>query len=122
MTPPSTRPDRGILISRLTASSQWERLLDTAREWLAEDPENPSAHRFAAQAPVNLERRPEAEPHVSRALARNPDDAFAHRLMAIVQYDLKNYGAADKAIRRAIELRPNEAQNWYYLAQMCYWQ
>jgi tetratricopeptide (TPR) repeat protein len=122
MTAPSTQPDRSILISRLTASGQWDRLLDAAKEWLAEDPQNPRAHRCAAQALVNLDRKPEAEMHLMQALANNPRDSFAHRLLSIVQFDLRKFDRADKSIHDAIELDPCDARNWYQLAWMCYRQ
>jgi Flp pilus assembly protein TadD len=122
MTAPSLHPDRNILISRLLASGQWARLLEVSREWLAEDPENGLAHRTAAQALVNLDRKAEAELHLRKALAAQPGDPFTHRLMAIVQFDLKNYSQADRSIHEAIELDPRDAQNWYHLAWMCYRQ
>jgi tetratricopeptide (TPR) repeat protein len=120
-TAPSSH-DREILILRLTASHQWERLLETAREWLAERPGHGRAHLYAAQALVNLDRKGEAAPHLTEALARIPNNAFAHRMMSIVQFDLKNYRAADQAIQEAIALEPEEAMNWYQLALMFYKQ
>ena len=122
MTAPSSQFDRFVLISRLAASGQWERLLETGRDWLADEPENGSAHRYVGQALVNLKRHAEAEPHLAKAIAANPADPFSHRLMAIAKFGLKKYREADQAIHQAIELNPNDAMNWYHLAWMCHQQ
>ena len=116
------RSSRQMLLTRFMASGQWERALDTARNWLAEEPENPRAHRCAGQALVNLDREREAEAHIAQALAANPHDAFAYRLMTIVHYRLKRFREADASIHRAIELDPQDSANWHQLALMCYWQ
>jgi len=116
------RSSREILLTRLTASGQWERVAETAREWLAEEPENPRAHRSAGQALINLERHREGEPHLAKALAADPENSFTHRLMAIALFGLKRYREADTSIHRAIELDPNDPTNWYQLALMCYRQ
>jgi len=54
-----------------------DRALSTSLEWLSHDPENLLAHRVAAQSLVNLDREPEAAPHVERVLAGSPEDDFA---------------------------------------------
>ena len=114
--------DRDLLLTRLIGSRQSDHALQAATEWLAEEPENPRAHRWAAQALVQLDRCTEAETHLAKSLAANPQDAFAHRLMAIIQFERGNFRRADEAIHRAIELNPNDAQNWYQLAWMCHRQ
>src|SRR5438045_3451059 len=85
------------LLYRFTSSGQWDRALDTAREWLAADPESSRAHIVAGQALVSLDRHAEAEPHVQCALARDPDNDFAHRLMSIIHFRLQRFKAADEA-------------------------
>ena len=54
-------PNYAILLSRFSSSGQWDRVLDTAREWLSLNPENIPAHLAAGQALNNLDRHAEAE-------------------------------------------------------------
>ena len=115
-------PNYQILISRFTSSSQWDRALETAREWLARDPENTRAHFTAAQALINLKRYSDAEPHLARVLAGNPENDTAHRFMSIVQFHQKKFSAADESIHKALSLDPNDAYHWYHLAWMAHKQ
>jgi tetratricopeptide (TPR) repeat protein len=114
--------NHSILISRFSASRQWDRTLETARDWLAKEPENPRAHLAAGQALINLDRHAEAEPHLGQVLARQPQNALAHRFMSIVQFEQKRFKAADESIEKAISLRPDDAYNWFHLARMFYYQ
>ncbi len=114
--------DRRMLAHRQAASGQWDRVLATARDWLAQEPENPVAHRYAAQALVNLHRHADAETHLQLVLASNPRDDFAHRMMSMVQFELGAFAAADESIQQAIALDPEDANNWYHLAHMAYRQ
>jgi hypothetical protein len=43
-----------VLISRFTSSGQWDRVLETAREWLSKDAENVTAHMAAGRALLNV--------------------------------------------------------------------
>ncbi len=61
-----------MLILRFSGSGQWDRMLETAREWLAGDPESVRAHMAAGQALLNLKRYAEAESHLRRGLASEP--------------------------------------------------
>jgi Flp pilus assembly protein TadD len=107
-----------ILLSRFISSRQWDRALETAREWLSTDPENPQAHFAAGQSLVNLRRCPEAESHVAKGLARDPGNSFAHRLMSMVQFHQRRFTAADRSIHKALSLNPTDPYNWYQLALM----
>lgn len=109
-----------ILLSRFISSRQWDRALETAREWLAAEPENPRAHFAAGQSLINLKRYPEAEPHLAKTLASEPENATAHRFMSIVLFHRQRFKAADEAIQKALSLDPNDAYNWYHLAWMLY--
>ncbi|MDB6155553.1 MAG: hypothetical protein JWL90_4006 [Chthoniobacteraceae bacterium] len=111
-----------MLVARFVESGQWDRALESAREWLANDPQNSGAHLAAGQALINLERKAEADVHISHVLRIEPENAFAHRLMSIVRFDQKRFKEADSAIQQAIALAPNDAYNWYHLALMCYRQ
>ena len=62
-------PNYRVLTARFASSSQWERTLETAREWLSVEPENTEAHMAAGQALVYLDRHSEAERHIAMVLA-----------------------------------------------------
>ncbi len=118
---PASSSDRYVnTLNRLIDGQDWPRALDTARAWLAEDPENSVAHRVAGQALINLERHAEAQPHLVKTLAANPHHAFAHRLASIAYFRQRNFTKADEHIQRALELQPHDAQNWHHLASMRY--
>ena len=114
--------DRAMLTSRLASSGQWDRLLEASREWLAQEPENPVAHRYCAQSLIKLGRHGEAEVHLEKLLVLRPNDSVAHRMMSMVQFELKRYGKADEWIQRAIAINPMDPNHWYHLARMCYVQ
>jgi Flp pilus assembly protein TadD len=119
---PESNENRDVLIARLVASRQWERLCETAREKLAEDPEDDHAHLLVAQALINLRRHAEAKIHLEKRLAAKPNDDFAHRMMSMVQFAGKEYAAADESIKRAIAIDPQDSNSWYHLAWMCHTQ
>jgi tetratricopeptide (TPR) repeat protein len=114
--------NHAVLVARFTSSGQWDRVLDTAREWLAQNPENSRAHLAAGQALLNLERYAEAESHLQQVLIRQPNNAVAHRFLSAVLFRLKRYKAADESIQRAISLAPHDAYNWFHLALTFYRQ
>lgn len=120
--PKTNDPNFAIMVSRLGASGQWDRVWDSTREWLAAEPENLAAHRAAGQAAVHLKRYEEAQPHITRVLEGRPFDDFAHRLLSIVQFHAGQHTAADESVRRAIDLNPHDAYHWYHLGWMCYQQ
>jgi tetratricopeptide (TPR) repeat protein len=115
-------PNYRILIERFNSSSQWERTLETAREWLSVEPENSQAHMAAGQALVYTGRHSEAERHIAMVLAAQPDNDIAHRHMSAIQFASGRYKAADESVRKAISLDTNNAYHWYHLAWMCYRQ
>lgn len=116
------RPNFQLLISRYRGSGQWERTLSTAQEWLETEPENASAHIAAGQALMNLDRHPEAEAHLRRALASRPDSSTAHRFLSIVLFYARRFKQADEEAKTALSLAPNDHYNWYHLAWMFYRQ
>ena len=79
-------PNYRILIERFNSSRQWERTLETAREWLSVEPENSEAHMAAGQALVYLDRHSEAERHIAIVLATQPDNDIAHRHILNLQF------------------------------------
>lgn len=94
--------------------------METAREWLAAEPENSQAHMAAGQALINLKRYQEAEPHVERVLANRPRSGTAHRFLSIIHYHQKRFRQADEEIQRALSLAPYDFYNWYQVAWMFY--
>ncbi|HTV42017.1 MAG TPA: tetratricopeptide repeat protein [Candidatus Sulfotelmatobacter sp.] len=118
--PAPDRPNFQILTQRFLSSHQWDRALETAREWLAREPENPRAHRMAGQSLVNLNRYKEAESHLLEALKANPQNDFAWRCLSISQFHQRRFKAADESIQKAISLNPRDAFHWYHLAWMFY--
>jgi tetratricopeptide (TPR) repeat protein len=118
----SNAPNYRILISRFSASGQWDRVLETARDWIAADPENARAHLAAGQALLNLKRYPEADPFLRRALAGEPQNSVAHRFISIAHFHGGRFKEADEAIQKAISLSPEDHYNWYHLAWMFYRQ
>jgi Flp pilus assembly protein TadD len=112
-------PNYRVLTARFQSSRQWDRTLETAREWLSVEPENVDAHKAAGEALVLLDREAEAEAHLSRVLAARPDDDDAHRLMSFVHFSAGRFKAADESIRKALSLNPTQPDNWYRLARMC---
>ena len=115
-----TSENYGVLISRFSGSRQWDRTLETAREWLAVEPQNLRAHFAAGQALVNLKRYAEAQSHVEQVLAGQPGNGTAHRFMSIVHFHQKRFQQADEEIKKAISLVPNDFYNWYQVAWMFY--
>ena len=112
----------GTLLWRLIHGRQWDRALETARDWLSQEPENPDAHLGAGQALVNLGKYPQAEVHIAKVLASRPNHGFALRLASIAAFNQQKPARADEYIQRAIELQPNDAMHWYHLALMRYRQ
>jgi tetratricopeptide (TPR) repeat protein len=115
-------PNYRILTARFASSGQWDRTLETAREWLSVEPENIEAHRAAGEALVFLDRKAEGEPHIRRVLAARPGLDEAHRLMSLIHFKAGRFKAADESVRKAISLNPRSASNWYQLGRMCYLQ
>jgi tetratricopeptide (TPR) repeat protein len=115
-------PNYATLTARFASSRQWDRTLETAREWLSVEPENIDAHKAAGAALVFLDRKPEAEPHMNRVLAARPDMDETHRLLSLIHFKAERFKEADESIQEAISLNPEEALNWYQLARMCYLQ
>ncbi|MCE2826749.1 MAG: tetratricopeptide repeat protein [Verrucomicrobium sp.] len=103
-------------------SRQWDRVLQAALDWLAEEPEEPAAHLAAGNALVSLDRPAEALPHLEQVVARLPWHGTAHRLLATAHFDLGNHRQADRSIVEAIRLEPDDFRPWYELARMCHEQ
>jgi tetratricopeptide (TPR) repeat protein len=115
-------PDYRMLIMRFMDSGQWDRALESAREWLSVDPHNSRAHLTAGQALLNLKRYAEAEPHLRAVLASEPNSGTAHRFLSLSLFNTKRFKEADEAMQRAISLAPHDHYNWYNLAWMFYRQ
>lgn len=115
-------PNYALLVSRFKGSRQWDRVLDTARQWLATDPENSRAHLAAGQSLLNLGQPVEAENHLGKVLQAEPQNSLAHRFISIAYFRQKRYAAADESIQKAISLNPTDPYHWFHLAEMFYRQ
>ena len=104
------------------SSRQWDRALETALQWLAQDPNNVRAHIVAGQSLVNLKRYSEAEPHLGRALQGNPNNHVVHRFMSILQFHTNRFKKAEESIHKALSLNPRDPYHWYHLGWMLYKQ
>ena len=113
---PTDRYER--LLRRLIASHQWEKALETARQWLDEDPAEPRAHLAAGQSLCELRQPQPACQHLLEALKGNPRSDRAHRLLARARFAQRDYRQADQHLAQAIALNPADAYGWYYLAWM----
>ncbi|MFM7805730.1 MAG: tetratricopeptide repeat protein [Verrucomicrobiota bacterium] len=97
-------------------------MLESARDWLAEDPEAHAAHFAAGHALLSLDRPAEALPHLEQVVTDLPWHGSAHRLLATAHFDLGNHRQADRSIVEAIHLKPDDFRPWYELARMCHEQ
>jgi len=120
--PEPDTPNYQILTSRFMSSRQWDRALETALQWLAQDPNNVRAHIVAGQSLVNLKRYSEAEPHLGRALQGNPNNHVVHRFMSILQFHTNRFKKAEESIHKALSLNPRDPYHWYHLGWMLYKQ
>lgn len=110
------------LVNRFIGSRQWDRVLETAKEWIGKNPENAQAQRATAQALVNLGRHAEAEPFIMTTLRLRPEDDFALYIASLINFKLKRFSVAEDMIQKAIEIKPRNSSHWQHLAWMCYSQ
>jgi tetratricopeptide (TPR) repeat protein len=111
-----------MMLQRFIGSRQWDRALEVARDWLAQEPDNTEAHLAAGQALVNMKQFAAAQRHIEKVIAARPNMSFAFRLASIASQNLHKANEAEEYIQRAIELSPMDAMNWYQLALMRYRQ
>ena len=84
----------------------WPRVVSSAREALASDPLEPSAHALLALGLAHLDQPGEAVEAGRRAVALDPEMAFAHYAHghALLEYD--DTTGAERAAREALRLQP----------------
>lgn len=84
----------------------WPRVVSAARDALASDPDEPSAHALLALGLAHLGQSREAVEAGRRAVARDPEMAFAHyaHAWALLEYD--DSIRAERAAREALRLQP----------------
>ena len=109
-----------ILVARYSGSGQWERVLETAHEWLSTEPENPEAHIAAGQALICLDRHHEAQTHVHAVLAKQPKNDLAHRFLAAIHLEARRFSDAIHAAHAAIGISPRNSYHWYQLGAVGY--
>jgi tetratricopeptide (TPR) repeat protein len=88
------------------SNSDWPRVVPAARQAVASDPEDASAHALLALGLAHLEQGQEAVAAGRRAVALDPDMAFAHYAhgWALLEHD--DVKGAEQAAREALRLDP----------------
>lgn len=84
----------------------WPRVVSSARDALAGDPDEPSAHALLALGLAHLGQSREAVEAGRRAVAGDPEMAFAHYALAWALLEHDDTGRAERAAREALRLQP----------------
>ena len=84
----------------------WPRVVSAARDALASDPDEPSAHALLALGLAHLGQSREAVEAGRRAVARDPEMAFAHYAHAWALLEDDDSTRAERAAREALRLQP----------------
>jgi Tfp pilus assembly protein PilF len=103
----------------------WPRVVSSARQALASEPENASAHALLALALAQVGQTGEAVEVGRRAVALGPEMAFAHYAhgWALLEHD--DAGGAERAAREALRLQPGADEYGllaYVRARQLRWQ
>lgn len=80
-----------------------------ARQALAQDPHNASAHAFLALCCIQLNRGEDALQEARAAVGLAPTDPTSHRIHGFVLHRLDRQGEALAAVDQALRLDPNDA-------------
>ena len=95
----------------------WRRVVPAARQALASDPQDPTAHALLALGLAHLEQGRDAVEAGRRAVALAPELAFAHYAYGWALVEQREFGAAENAAREALRLDPG-ADEHALLAQV----
>ncbi len=108
---------RADALPGLYRAGHHERVLELAYELLAEDPEDPAAHRFAALAHMNLGQKHEASRHLEQVFLRDPDDEDTHRVASAFYLHQGKYKKASQHAERWLALDPEDAHAHFAIAR-----
>jgi Flp pilus assembly protein TadD len=84
----------------------WPRVVTSARQVLASDPDDPSAHALLALGLSHLDQPREAVEAGRRAVALDPGMAFAHYAHGHALLEEDDTAGAERAAREALRLQP----------------
>jgi tetratricopeptide (TPR) repeat protein len=99
------------------SQGDWRRVVPAARQALAGDPEDATAHALLALGLAHLEQGDEAVEAGRRAVALGPDLAFAHYAHGWALLEASDVAGAERAAREALRLDP-DADEHALLAQV----
>jgi len=88
----------------------WTTLLDCSDELLAKNPEDGPGLAWKGEALARLDRFPEAEPVLRRALLKDPSHAYAWNNLGRCLNEKKAWVEANEALDKALALDPNQAE------------
>jgi tetratricopeptide (TPR) repeat protein len=94
----------------------WARAVPAAREALAADPENATAHALLSLALANLEQPREAVEAARRAVALEPEASLTHYALGRALFESDDAAGAERAARESLRLDP-DAAGYMLLAQ-----
>jgi tetratricopeptide (TPR) repeat protein len=94
----------------LIRSEDWGALEAHARAWTAAQPESAPGHATLGQALLRLQRLPEAEAAILRALQIDPFLFWAWTHLALVQYAQGTPAAAEASLAKADAIHPINAE------------
>lgn len=97
-----------LVLHHLVQAGNLDRLESEAKRFLAEDPEDTSAHYYLTLALIDLERLLEAKLHLGHLLSNEPESVITH-IAAVAYYDAAGDGSKvrhhiDEGLRLAPDL------------------
>jgi tetratricopeptide (TPR) repeat protein len=88
------------------SNADWPRVVAAARQAVASDPEDASAHALLALGLAHLDQGKDAVTAAQRAVALAPEMAFAHYALGSALLEHGDAKAAERAAREALRLDP----------------
>lgn len=101
-------------------ADQTERALETARDWVARDPDQAQAHRWLSVALQHAGDPAAALISLDRAIALRSDDATLHLARGNLLLALREGEQASQALAQATVLDPNQLQAYLLQARLAY--
>ena len=98
--------DRARLLMQQDRFAQAEGEL---RLYLADQPEDGTAHALLAVCLLQLKKLNPAEASARQAVALEPDESFSHRILGMVLLERNDFSGAQQAVDEALQLNPADA-------------
>jgi tetratricopeptide (TPR) repeat protein len=106
-------------VRRLCEAGEWSQVLDFAREWQTDSPDDHRPFYYMALGHSGLGQFIQADTAYRRALALNNSDPIIWRNLATLLFKhLKRPRDGIACMARALELDPDHKVGWYSLAGM----